>query len=178
MRRVKLKDIEGLQQPENMDAAGLSKAFGNLAILLQNVEELATRVDTLERDQKYTWEAIEKVQAVTDGLDKLAGKLKQYTVDHDELHRNMSKATGDSQKELMKLIRNVVAQTDIVQNAVKEMVKRELAVNVRLDAPPINIDVPTPPERPVEVVMERGEWEFDLKRTNNGLLDKVKAKPV
>lgn len=160
-RRIKASDMGG-------------GALDVATSILQQIDELSTRTEYLEQDHKYMWKAIEPMQKAIEELGKTTKALKQYITDHNELHRNMSQATGSSQRDLIKLVRNVIAQTDIVQSAVKDLVRnREIPVILDVKAPDVNIDVPIASSYPPE----RGSWEFNVKRASNGVIAKVIANP-
>ena len=173
-RRIKASDL-GNSGP--LDTQAVARVLGDMSSILQQLERHETRLDKLEQDHKYVWRAIESVQKTVDELAKTAKALSQYTVDHDQLHARMAQATGDSHKDLVKLVRNVVAQTDVVQQALKDAAqKRDIPVVLETKAPDVNVEIP-PQNEKVNVTVERGPWEFNVKRSNNGVIDKVVATP-
>lgn len=179
VRRVKQSEISdsGVSMPAVIDANAISQLYASLAACDKELKSCNARCDETDSEIKTVWKSIVTLQKLTGEMGKSVQALKQYSKDHDELHRNMSRVSGDSQKDLMKLVRNVIAQTDIVQQAVKQMVNRPTDVNVKMDAAPVIVNVPETEQRPVEVTIERGPWKAKLNRDNRGVTQDIDLIP-
>jgi len=171
MRRVRTENGSG------QDPAPVGDLGSQLSRLLSGLDSLKQ----LQSDHKTLMKIVTDIDTRLKKVELSAAGSKQYQSDHNQLHQNMAKATGEDSSVLQTQLAAMVekhstamqqsmqAQVTVLmqavttlQVAIEEFTNKKVDVNIGQPEQTIHVAAPDPVEK-----------RYKVKRGQNGLIDEV-----